>query len=81
MKSIIVTGAYGLIGSNFCKTIPPDWEVTKIKGTEIPPFLEMADYIVHGSGYGQPEKFLKNEFETIGVNTEMLINLFNFYYG
>jgi len=79
MKHIIVTGAYGLIGSNFCKTIPSDWQVTKIKGMEVPPFTEMADYIVHGAGYGQPIKFLEDEMATIEINTEMTANLFKFY--
>jgi nucleoside-diphosphate-sugar epimerase len=78
-KHIIVTGAYGLIGSNFCKTIPSDWEVTKVKGLEIPPFTEMADYIIHGAGYGQPQKFLQDEIGTIKVNTEMTLCLFETY--
>src|SRR3990167_1547965 len=78
-KHIIVTGAYGLIGSNFCKTIPSDWEVTKIKGAEIPPLTEMADYIVHGAGYGQPQKFLEDEMATIDINTRFTSDLFKYY--
>ena len=78
MKHIIVTGAYGLVGSNFIKTVPKEWKVTKIKFDEIPSDLEPADYIIHGAGYGQPQMFLKDEISTIRINTDFTIKLFDY---
>jgi len=80
MKHVIVTGAYGLIGSNFIKSIPKDgWNITKVKFDEMPPLTEMADYIIHGAGYGQPQRFLEDEMSTIEVNTTFTANLFKYY--
>lgn len=78
MKHIIVTGAYGLVGSSFLKIIPSDWRITRIKFNEIPVDLETADYIVHGAGYGQPQKFLQDEIGTIQINTTFTVELFKY---
>ena len=73
MKHLIITGAYGLVGSNF--TFPSDWKITRIKFNEIPD-CEPADYIIHAAGYGQPSKFTNDKIATIAVNTTTTIELF-----
>lgn len=37
--------------------------------------LPKSDYIFHAAGYGQPDKFQNNEFETIILNSQTLISL------
>lgn len=34
------------------------------------------DFIIHSSGYGQPDRFLENQIKTIQINTTATINLF-----
>ncbi len=75
MKHLIITGAYGLVGQNFI--FPLNWVVTRIKFDEIPENCEMADYIIHGAGYGQPHKFLADEMATIRANTTLTEKLFS----
>jgi UDP-glucuronate decarboxylase len=79
-KQLLITGAYGLAGSNICKILErdyPDIEITKIKcdiATENnAPF---ADYVVFASGYGQPAKFSENKLGTINLNTQGLQRAF-----
>lgn len=38
--------------------------------------LPMFDFIIHSSGYGQPDRFLENKIKTIQINTTATINLF-----
>lgn len=78
MKHFIVTGAYGLIGSNFCKFLEQDRNnvITKIKFNELDDIQAQADVICHMSGYGQPLKFTKDKIKTIEVNTTTTIELF-----
>lgn len=91
MKHLIITGAYGLVGSNICKILEKDKDliVHKIKfddfseiqdsywGEQFCP-LEQADYIIHCAGYGQPLKFVKDKIKTIEINTKTTNELFKF---
>ncbi len=73
MKHLIITGAYGLLGTNLSKV--EGYKITHIKCDELPENLEPADLIIHGAGYGQPEKFLQDKIKTISVNTTTTIEL------
>jgi nucleoside-diphosphate-sugar epimerase len=84
MRKLLITGAYGLVGSNICKVLERDYpniQVFKIKfdegltiATEEP--FDGMDYIIHASGYGQPQMFSKDKLKTIEVNTEYTNILF-----
>lgn len=83
MERILVTGAYGLVGTAICKVLDekyPHIEVTKVKhsimsiGNESP----SVDYIIHASGYGQPIKFSDEKISTINVNTLQTNTLFKY---
>ena len=81
-KKLLITGSYGLVGSNICKILErdyPDIEVTKIKCTEGLVGLPTAhyDYVIFGAGYGQPAKFSKEKLETIQINTDHVMCAFN----
>ena len=69
-KKLLITGAYGLVGSNICKVLErdyPDIEVYKSKCDENDPISpEKYDYIIHAAGYGQPQMFSKDKIRTIG---------------
>ncbi len=77
MKKLLITGAYGLVGSTICKILERDYpmiEVTKIKFDGIYKYGETFedkdyDFIIHAAGYGQPQKFSNEKIETIKVNT------------
>ncbi len=103
-KTILITGASGLIGLhllnsikekqkelniiiytwnktpnpllkevfNGCNTIYDD--ITEIDNLD---FLPNFDYIIHSSGYGQPNKFLDNKIKTIEINTSVTLRLLN----
>ena len=82
MKHLLITGAYGLVGSNICKELEkyPDIEVTKSKFDEFPEPVPCSyfDYIIHAAGYGQPQMFGKDKIKTIQVNTVNTERLFSF---
>ncbi len=76
MKTLLITGAFGLVGYNICKVLErdyPDIKVTKVKHTEhlSGTYLdskfanESFDFVVYASGYGQPAKFSQDKIETI----------------
>lgn len=77
---VIVTGAFGLIGSTFCTLLKqyPEIVVTKIKCDDIPKDTPLADMIIHGAGYGQPLKFAIDKIKTIEINTKTTIELFKY---
>lgn len=69
-KKLLITGAFGLVGSNICKVLESDYpeiEITKVKYDEIPE--GKFDYCIYGSGYGQPIQFSKNKLETIRIHS------------
>lgn len=82
MKSITITGAYGLMGTNFLEALPRHLDsstiITKVKCDEnihlIPDGSQ--DIIYHGAGYGQPLKFTLDKIKTIEINTKTTIELF-----
>jgi UDP-glucuronate decarboxylase len=81
MKKLLLTGAFGLIGTNICKVLErdcPDVEITKIKYDEIHANdLESHDFVVHAAGYGQPLKFSQDKLETIRIHSDFVNDLFN----
>lgn len=79
-KKILITGAYGLVGSAICRTLEKDYpeiEFTKVKCDEYVGDYEYFDYIIHGAGYGQPQMFGKNKIKTIEINTTYTSQLFH----
>jgi nucleoside-diphosphate-sugar epimerase len=98
-KSIMITGATGIVGYNLIKIF--DDLITKqslkikifaIHKQPLPFFMKSfenrvnfiqgdivklvndgtlpdADFIIHGAGYGQPEKFMNDPYLTIEINT------------
>lgn len=78
MKKLLITGAYGLIGTNICKALEayPDIEVTKIKFDEVG-LIGQFDYIIHAAGYGQPQMFGKEKVKCLYINTRVTDGLFN----
>ena len=71
MSKLLITGAFGLIGSNICKVLErdyPDIEVTKYKCAERLPTENTFDYIIHAAGYGQPQMFSKDKLMTLYIN-------------
>lgn len=83
---LLITGAYGLVGSAICKLLEkdfPDIEITKIKCDEIYSYGEICfeddyDYIIHAAGYGQPQKFSENKVRTININTDLTRDLIKY---
>ncbi len=77
MKKLLITGAYGLIGSNICKVLErdyPDIEITKVKCDEFVDGMRLNhfDYVIFAAGYGQPQLFGAQKLKTISINTGLL---------
>lgn len=89
MKTIMITGASGLVGSNLVKkaeesgmrVIPITREaygdLTEMQSIEA---LPMADYIINSAGYGQPNKYMSNPIKTIQLNAMLTMKLFDHLY-
>lgn len=79
-RNLLLTGAFGLIGSNICKILERDYpeiEVIKIKFNEYDRLQgQVFDYIIHAAGYGQPQMFGKDKIKTISINTFFTNELF-----
>ena len=101
-KSILVTGATGLVGGNILKFFDTiigqgcnislssssrgisesifisnnakNYELDLCK-SNFEEILPRFDMIFHCAGYGQPSKFLKDQFSTISLNTSVLLKL------
>lgn len=72
MKKLLITGAYGLVGTEICAQLArnhPDIDVTKVKCEE--GGMGTYDYIIHAAGYGQPQMFSKDKVMTIEINTTL----------
>lgn len=91
-KSVLVTGATGLIGTYILSTLRQrlrlmdvEIEIYAPRQEEIPDFVavhgENIDFVVHAAGYGQPSKFLENEIGTILINTETTASLLHTLVG
>ena len=77
-KTLMLTGAFGLVGQNICKVLERDYpnvEVTKVKYNDVD--VGVFDYIIHAAGYGQPLKFSEDKLKTIDINTRVTAHLFN----
>ncbi len=79
---LLITGAFGLVGSNICSLLESDYpeiEITKVKFDEAIEHPEYKfDYIIHAAGYGQPLKFSREKLNTIKINTDFIYTLFHF---
>jgi nucleoside-diphosphate-sugar epimerase len=73
-KTVLLTGATGLIGSNLAATLHK-------AGARVPELHRdqkpggRHDFIIHAAGYAQPAKFMADPMATIRVNTTMLADL------
>src|ERR1700744_2867188 len=85
-RKLIITGAFGLVGSNICKILERDYpnvEITKVKFDEWVSIVNQSgrvngfDYIIHAAGYGQPQKFSDHKIQTLRVNTYETDQLFS----
>jgi len=77
MQTIVVTGAYGLVGSNICKKLEEmPYQIIKVKFDDLSEITEPVDFIIHAAGYGQPLKFSKDKIKTIEINTKTTEELF-----
>jgi UDP-glucuronate decarboxylase len=88
MKKLLITGAYGLVGSNICKVLGRDYpeiDITKTKCDEPMPFFDKKgacinfDYIIFAAGYGQPKMFSADKIKTIDINTRFVSELFEYH--
>lgn len=82
-KRLLITGAFGLVGSNICKILERDHrtiEVTKVKFDEGMYHAQSGDfdYMIHAAGYGQPKMFGKDKISCININTEAIDDLLRF---
>lgn len=80
-KKLLITGAYGLVGSAICKIIDEHYsniEVIKIKFDEHLYQNDRYDYIIHAAGYGQPQLFSKEKLSCISINSFTTAVLFKY---
>jgi UDP-glucuronate decarboxylase len=83
MKTIMITGASGLVGSHLvAKAKSEGMNVVAVTRknygdlTEIHLPFPNADYIVHAAGYGQPARYMADPIKTIKLNTTVTTELF-----
>ena len=84
MKTIMITGASGLIGSHLVTKAKMEGmrviAVTQEKYGDLTEtsswLLPRADYIIHAAGYAQPSKYTQVPIKTIMLNTVVTMNLF-----
>jgi nucleoside-diphosphate-sugar epimerase len=76
-KTVIITGATGLIGAHLVATAPSGIDYFKPSRTYLTELEELpgADIIIHAAGYGQPSRFMEDPLETIHVNTRVTEHL------
>jgi UDP-glucuronate decarboxylase len=69
-KTIIITGATGLIGRHLVATAPPGdiFQPSHIDLTDFKEFPK-ADIIIHAAGYAQPSRFMADPVGTLKINT------------
>lgn len=81
-KTLLITGAYGLVGSTICKILERDYpeiEVIKVKCDEFVEGMRYGyfDFVINAAGYGQPVKFTEDKIKTISINTNLVPVLFS----
>lgn len=73
MKTVLITGATGLVGTHLMRTLPSDYDKFLAPNhrflANLTSDYPKADVIIHAAGYAQPSMFLKDPMGTIGVNT------------
>ncbi len=72
METLVITGAYGLVGTAICNILERDYphiELYKVKCDDLSDIPYEVDYIIHAAGYGQPLKFSLDKIKTIEINT------------
>src|SRR5262245_18165956 len=74
-KSVLLTGATGMIGVNLEAALHLGGAAKVITPHRQLPQLGTFDYIIHAAGYAQPARFMADALGTISVNTTMLIEL------
>jgi nucleoside-diphosphate-sugar epimerase len=74
-RSVLLTGATGLIGANILAALTAAGIPVQTKGRRNGPMLGTYDYIIHAAGYAQPSRFLDDPMGTAAVNTTMLMSL------
>lgn len=74
-KTVLVTGASGLIGVNLHRTLTDAGVAVTVPKARCAPVSGLFDYIIHAAGYAQPAKFLADPMGTAAVNTTMLMGL------
>src|SRR4029077_20725555 len=79
MKTVLISGATGVVGTALIATAPLDYWVHALSHDRLdsPEPLPKADIIIHAAGYGVPALFTKYALETIRVNTETTTRLLN----
>ena len=81
MKSILITGGSGLIGTSLKKTADPNQLVCAPTRDLLFYYFHKPyptwDVIIHAAGYAQPFQFQASPIGTIRVNTGMIIDLMN----
>ena len=74
---LLITGAFGLVGTNICKVLGDTMDITKVKFDDLNGVSGYYDFIIHAAGYGQPIRFVEDEIATIDINTRTTRELFN----
>lgn len=77
-KKLLITGAFGLVGTAICKVLEENYkgiEVTKVKFEGS--ISNDYDFVIDAMGYGQPNMFSKDKILTIQMNTQGVIEQFN----
>ena len=85
MRTIMITGASGLIGSHLVKKAESERmnviAVTRQNYGDLTyntlSVLPHADYIIHAVGYGQPSKYMTDPIKTIKLATSVTMELFD----
>lgn len=72
-RSLLLTGASGLIGVNLHQTLNDAG--VHVTPARTAPIIGQYDYIIHAAGYAQPARFLADPMGTAAVNTTMLMAL------
>ena len=73
-RSVLLTGATGLIGANLHAALTAAGLAVTTRGRR-GPLLGTYDYIIHAAGYAQPSRFLDDPMGTAAVNTTTLMDL------
>lgn len=71
MKKLLITGAFGVVGSNIVEVLSRDYpeiELSTVKYDDVPPFDDTFDFVIYAAGYGQPLRFMEDKLETLRIH-------------